>query len=294
MGEALRLRAMFGDQPVTRALKAGEVTSPTVVLGLADVALAQTAFKRVVRDLEFDVAELAIVTFLLAKAKRVPVSLLPAVVTARFQHPCIVYRRALGGLEPKGLAGLRIGIRSWTVTTVTWLRAMLERDYGADLSGVRWVTFEEPHVAGFPDPPGAVRAGPDKDLLGMLKAGEIDAAVLGEPIEDAAIAMLFRDPGAEAAAWQARHGAIQINHMVVVKDELAERHPEAVREVYRMLAASKQAARIGGGGSADPLPFGVKANLRNLEVAVDYVFGLGFIPRRYGVDELICGAVRDM
>ena len=241
---ALTLQTMIGDYPVTRALKAGEVNSSRIRLEFADVPQPQKAFKRVVREVAFDVAELAIVTFLMAKARGVPLTLLPAVMTARFQHPYIVYNAAHGPLSPDKLNGRRIGIRSYTVTTVTWIRGMLANDYGVDLDSLRWVTFEDAHVAGFSDPPGVERAGEGQDLVSMLRAGEIDAAIVGAPVDDPQIKTLFPDPVAAAEAWQTKHRAIQINHMIVVKSDLVQSQPEAVRDVYRMLNESKSAAGL--------------------------------------------------
>jgi len=120
-------------------------------LDFADVPSAAAGFKRAVRGLEFDVAELAIVTFLLAKAHGKPFVLLPAVVLGRFQHPYLVgHRDRL--VAPGDLAGRRVGIRSYSVTTVTWLRGILADDYGVDLDRVTWITFEEPHNRGVPRP----------------------------------------------------------------------------------------------------------------------------------------------
>ena len=86
----MRLKTLLGDYPVTRALRDGRVRSDLVQLDIADVKVPHTAFKRVVRDLEFDVAEIAIVTFLMAKAYGKPLRLLPAVMFGRFQHPYLV------------------------------------------------------------------------------------------------------------------------------------------------------------------------------------------------------------
>ena len=110
-------------------------------------------FKPAVRELAFDVSELAIVTFLVAKAHGTPLVLLPAVVLGRFQHPYLVYNRERGPLRPADLAGRRVGIRSYSVTTVTWVRGILAEDWGVDLDRVTWVTFEEPHVAAASGPP---------------------------------------------------------------------------------------------------------------------------------------------
>ncbi len=270
---------MLGDYPVTRALKNGEVTSPRVALDFADVKPPHSAFKRVVRQLEFDVAELALVTFLLAKAYGKPLVLLPAVITARFQHPLIVYDAGRGALAPGDLAGCRVGLRSYSVTTATWIRGILTDDHGVDLERVKWVTFEEPHVAEFRDPPNVERAPAGRDMAGMLLAGELDAAIVGEAPQDVRLKPLIPDPAAAAQAWRRRTGAIQINHMVVVKESVP---PRATQAIYSMLAESRKAA-----GSPDMNPFGLEENRRNLEVAIDCVYRQKLIPKRFAVEELL-------
>lgn len=286
------VRMLLGDYALTQALKKGEVKSSVVNLEFADVKTVSTAFKRVVRDLEFDCFELAIVTFLMAKASGKPLSLLPAVVMARFQHPHIVYNMERGPLSPADLAGRRVGTRSYTVTTSTWLRGILADDYGVDLSRVKWVTFEEPHVAEFRDPPSVERAPEGKELTAMLLAGEVDAAILPAVPTDPRLKPLIPDPPAAAEAWRKKYNAIQINHMVVVKESLSKSDPGAVREIYRLLGESKKAAKLPKPGEVDVHPFGVEANRRNLEVVIDTVYRQGMIPKRFGVDELFDGVTR--
>jgi 4,5-dihydroxyphthalate decarboxylase len=264
------LKALLGDYPVTRHFKANARD-----MAFADVKLPQHAFKRVVRDLEFDFAELALVTYLLAKAHGKPYRLLPAVLTARFQHPYLVSTK---NLAPKDLNGKRIGQRSYSVTTAAWIRGML-MDEGVDLTSIRWVAFEEPHVAEFCDPPNVERAPTDKDITQMLLDGELDAAIVGEIPKDDRVRPVYADPEASAKAWRRRNGgAIQINHMVVVKQGIPE---EKVSGVYDLLLKSKAAA-----GNPDMNPFGVEANRRNLEIAIDCVYRQNMIPRRFAVEEL--------
>ncbi len=288
----VRLRTLLGDYPVTAALKNGTVRSPHVALDFADVKVPNTAFKRVVRELEFDVAELAIVTFLMAKAHGKPLVLVPTVLIGRFQHPFIVYNAERGPLAPGDLAGRRVGIRSYSVTTVTWIRGILADDHGVDLDRVRWVTFEDAHVAEFRDPPGIERAAAGRDPVQMLLAGEIDAAIVGAVPSDPRLKPLIADPAAAAEAWRRKNGALQINHMVVVKESLSRSDPRAVQEIYRLLAESKQAEGLPAKGELDANPFGVEANRRNLEVAIDYVHRQGLIPRRFEVDELFDDVTR--
>src|SRR5258706_12376533 len=265
MTEPVAVRTLLGDYPVTLALKKGEVKSSSVSLDFADVKTPSTAFKRVVRNLEFDCSEFAFVTFLRAKGYGKPLVLLPAVVMARFQHPHIVYNMERGPLSPADLAGRRVGTRSYTVTTSTWLRGILADDYGVDLNRVKWITFEEAHVAEFKDPPSVERAAEDKELLAMLLAGEVDAAILPAVPTDPRLLPLITDPPAAAEAWRKKYNAIQVNHMVVVKESLSKSDPGAVREIYRLLGESKKAAKLPKAGEIDVNPFGLEAKRRNLE-----------------------------
>ena len=266
------MKALLGDHAVTRHFKAHST------LEFADVKVLHTAFKRVVRDLEFDVAELALMTFLLAKAHGKPYRLLPAVLTARFQHGTLGYNPERGPLSPEQLEGKRVGMRSYSVTTAVWVRGILAQDHGVDLGKVDWVTLEEPHVAEFRDPPNATRMPPGKDLKAMLLAGEIDAAILAEPPKDGPLRTLIPDPAAAARAWSAKHGAIQINHMVTVKNTVSD---SEAQDIYAGLTQSREAA-----GRPEMNPFGRDENRRNLEVAIECMRRQGMLPRPLAVEEL--------
>jgi 4,5-dihydroxyphthalate decarboxylase len=286
---------LLGDYPATAALKRGDIASSSVRLDFADIKPVSAGFKRTVRDLEFDVSEIAIVTFLIAKAHGKPLTLLPAVMMGRFQHPLIVYNAERGPLGPGDLAGRRVGVRSYSVTTGAWIRCILADDYGIAPAQMKWVTFEEAHVAEFRDPPNVERAPAGAKLMEMLFAGEIDAAIVGDgPPSDPRIKTLLPDPAGAAHAWHAKHGAIQVNHLVAVKDSLSRAHPQAVREIYRLLAESKRAAGLPKAGELDLNPFGVEANRRNLEVAIECCHRQGLIPRRYAVDELLDDTTRTL
>ena len=291
----IRLKTLLGDHATTLALKRGEIKSPSVALDIADIPQAHVAFKRVVRDLEFDVAELAIVTYLMARAHGKPYTLLPVVVLSRFQHPFLVYNATRGELRPGDLKGRRVGIRSYSVTTTMWLRGVLMNDYGLDIDTVKWVTSEEAHVAEFKDPPTVVRAPAGRDLLSMLYDGELDAIVLGDKtLKDPRLKRLIPDPDQAARAWHARHRAIQINHMVVVKDSLSKSNPDAVREVYRMLKESRRLAPPPEPGELDMTPIGLEKMRRDLDIAIEYVHQQRLIPRRYTVDELFDDVTRSL
>ena len=291
----VKLHALLGDYPVTRRLKAGGITSPLVAFDFVEANSVVSCFKRVVRDLEFDLAELALVTFLIAKAHGKPLVLLPIVLFSRYQHPYLVYNSDRGIVSPSDLEGRRVAIRSYSVTTSAWIRGMLQTEYGVDLARVQWITFEEPHVAEFRDPPNVRRAPAGTNMIDMLLAGEVGAAIVGDIANlDPRLKTVIPDTDAAARAWRERHGAIQVNHMVVVSEALCRRHPGAVREAYRMLAESRRAAPATGPDGWDPAPCGVEANRRNLEVAIECVYRQGLVPRRYAVDELFDDVTRGL
>src|SRR6204780_1594986 len=224
----MRLRTLLGDHPGTAALKNGSVKSDSVTFDFAAYSPTNKGFKPMVREAAFDVAEMAIVTYLMAKSFDKPMVLLPNVVVARFQHAYALYNAKLGTLKPADLNNRRIGIRSFTTTTGAWLRGILANDYGVDLDSIDWMTFEDAHVAEFADT--TKRAPKGKQIVQMLVDGELDA-VLGEKVEHPDLKPLFADVKAEEARWFAKHAVRPINHMVVVKQGLSDRHPEIVREV---------------------------------------------------------------
>src|ERR1700712_4100949 len=224
----MRLRTLLGDHPCTAALKKGSIKSDLVTLDFADFSPTHKGFKPMVREQAFDVSEMAIVTYLMAKSFGKPMVLLPSVVMARFQHAYALYNAELGTLAPANLIGKRVGIRSFTTTTGAWLRGILANDYGVDLDSIHWVTFEDAHVAEFRDT--TKRAPVGKQIIQMLIDGELDA-VLGEKSDHPGLKPLFPDAAAQEKSWFARHNVVPINHVVVVSSVLSDNHPEAVREV---------------------------------------------------------------
>jgi 4,5-dihydroxyphthalate decarboxylase len=279
------LFTLLGDYPNTLALKRGEIASDLVALEFADVKVANTGFKPLVREARFDLAELAIVTYLQAKAFDKPYVLLPIVVMARGQHHTIAYNRERGRLTPADLAGKRIGVRAYSVTTGVWIRGILQEQYDVDVDTIRWVTFEDPHVAEFTDPPTVERAPTTKTMVQMLLDGELDAAIVGDKLPDARLALLIPDHEAAAAAWAAEHGA-PINHMAVIRCELSRRRPDVVREVFRMFKESRDLAARNGDENAGQLQFGIEPNRRALQAIIDIAARQKLIPRRWNVEEL--------
>jgi 4,5-dihydroxyphthalate decarboxylase len=256
---AMRLRTLLGDHACTAALKNGSIRSDLVEFDFVDYTPTNKGFRPMVREGAFDVSEMAIVTYLMAKNFNKPMVLLPDVVMARFQHGYAFYNAKRGVLTPADLAGKRVGIRSFTTTTGAWLRGILANDYGVDLNAIDWITFEEAHVAEFVDTTRRAPAG--KQIVQMLLDGELDA-ILGEKVEHP-----------------------DLNHMVVVAQELSDRHPDVVREVHRMLSEAASAANA---------RFQTAEMRRSLECITGYTAQQGLIARRFAVDELFDNVTRPL
>jgi 4,5-dihydroxyphthalate decarboxylase len=290
--EKTTLRTLLGDYPNTMALKKAEVTSDLVDFDFADVKVPNTAFKPLVREARFDVGELAIVTYLQARDHGKPYVLIPATVLGRGQHHTIVYNPQRGALSAHDLTGKLVGVRAYTQTTGAWVRGFLSDDYGVNLAGVRWVTFEDPHVAEFKDPDFVEGAPEGSTLVQMLLDGEIDAAIVGDKTPDPRLAPLIPDANTAAQTWAKAHGGVPINHMMVIRDTISKSRPDLVKEIYRMLRESRRAAPPLEGGFADPWRFGVEANRRSLEIIIDYSFRQKLISRMFSVDELFDDCTR--
>ncbi len=275
------LKTLIGTYPHTQPLKSGAVRSDRFDLQFAEIVPVWDGFKGMIRESKYDLSEMAVVTYLIARAHGKPLALLPAAMIGRFQQPFALYNASKGTLRPQQLNGKRVGIRSFTTTTGAWLRGILANDYGVDLDSIDWVTFEDPHVAEYRD--STMRAPVGKKILLMLLAGELDA-VLGESSQDPKLRCLFGDAPAEARRWYEKHKLVPINHLMVMRSDDVRRDPDTAREVWRLLCEGKRLA--GASADPDPLPFGIEANRNSLELIADYAYQQRLIPQRISVDEM--------
>jgi 4,5-dihydroxyphthalate decarboxylase len=293
--DKVKLFTLMGSYPNAMALKDGRIHSDVVEFDFADVKVSNTAFKPLVREARFDLAEIAIVTFLQAKLFDKPYVLIPATVVGRGQLHTIAYNPDRGDLGPGDLNGKTFGVRAYTQTTGVWVRGILAEDYGVDLNSIDWVTFEEGHVAEYKDPPNVRRAPPGKQLVQMLLDGEIDAAIVGDKFPDSRLKPLIPDPEVANRKWSQSHGGVPINHMLVIREQLAQTRPDVVREVYRMFREAKEASFSETGvPQLDPLRFGIEANRASLEIVIRFAVKQGLLPHRFTVDELFSDTMRTL
>ena len=284
------LRVNLAESPITKALRDGRVTSDLVHFEFCGPKAAHEGFKPMVRGNAFDAGELALATFLLAKYYNKPYCMLPAVMSGGFHHTSIAYNADFGGLMPKDIEGRRVAVRSYTQTTGVWVRGFLSQDYGVDLDRVTWVCSDEAHVAEYPEPSSVQRAASRKDLTQMLIEGEIAALITGidSLSKYASLRPLIPDAQVAAEAWSAKHHAIPINHVFVINSELAQRRPEVVREVYRMLLESRRLA--GAHPKSYALNFGFDANRNAIEIFCKWAVDQKIVPRQFTPCELFADA----
>lgn len=273
----LHLSTALGRYPNTARLLSGDVTSSLIALDVEEVAPITRAFAPMVREARFDASEMAIATFLMAKAWGKPLVLLPVGIAARFQEQAMLCRVDGSVHGPADLRGKRVGVRAYSQTTGLWLRGRLKEAYGVAPEDVRWITFEDAHVAEFRDPPFVARATPGQELVAMLRTGEIDAAIFGNDLpDDPALKTVFPDPAASGRDFVAAHGFVPVNHLMVVKKTLAQEKPEVVAELVRMLKVAAEGSNLPCGRAAlDPA----------VALAIRYAHEQGLLPRELTVDE---------
>jgi len=287
-GDHLRLSAMMGTYPKTDPLKQNTLTSRLFDLDFAPVDVAQKAFKALVRESKYDVAEVAIVTFLQAFAAEKPYVLLPFVMNGNFHHKSLICRSD-AQLDPRNLAGRRIAMRAYTQTTPTWVRGILTDDYGMRLDSVQWLSQEGAHVAGYVEPPWVQQLDASQSLEQMLIAGEVDAIMAGGSVsDDPRIRPLIPNPKEAALAWHARHQVVPINHMVAVRVELAKARPDVVCELFRLLQESRRVGekKPASADGIDLQPFGFEAVRPAVEMVTRFAAQQQLIPQQYSIEKL--------
>jgi 4,5-dihydroxyphthalate decarboxylase len=276
------LKTAIGSYGHTRALKDGKIAPAGVSLQFEEVTPIIGAFRRMCRGLEFDVCEMAITTYLCAKANNLPFTAIPVFLVRAFHNGAVQINPSAGVGSPKDLEGKKVGVRAWTVTTGVWAKDILQNEFGVDLEKVNWVVADEEHVLQYKTPAN-VTFQQGANLGEMLASGELAAAIGIPKVESDAVKPLVENPGAAQAEWYKKTGVFPINHTLVVKDELLAADPALGKALYDAfkqardeyvagLASSTDEADAGMKRTAalvgDPLPYGIEANRRAMEAII--------------------------
>jgi ABC-type nitrate/sulfonate/bicarbonate transport system substrate-binding protein len=306
---ALPLTTAIATYGHTRTLKDRTVRSERLLLEHLDVAPITSAFRRMVRGLEFDVSEMAFSTYLCARACHKPMTALPVFLLRRFEHSGMVYNVKSGIQSPLDLHGRRVGVRSYTLTPGVWLRGILQSAYGVDLHQVQWVLFGDEHVAEYVAPANVTPAPVGCDMLSMLRAGEIDAAIGVRAADAPELRPLIPEARNAAITHFKQTGIYPISHLVVVKDELLNAHPWLAEELFVLFTAAKERylGHLRGGAQQgpqdeamqalrqvvgdDPLLYGVAPNQKTLQAFLRFNVEQHIIPHPMEVEELFPSSV---
>ena len=293
----LSLHTAVGSYGHTKPLKDGTATSKNFDMEHVEVSPVIAIFRRMVRGLEFDVAEMALSTYLCSRAHNKPFTAIPIFLVRGFHHGAIQYNTNSGIQSPKDLEGRRVGVRGYTVTTGVWVRGILQSVYGVDLGKVTWVLSGDDHVAEYVYPPNVVPVG-DGNLASMLIAGEIDAAIGAGAVDSPDVQPLIPDARNAGIDYFKSTGVYPINHTLVVKDELLAANPWLAEELFGVFKSAKetylQGLRSGQHTSPqdeamlemakvvgdDPLPYGFEAAHKTLETFIQFNVDQKVIPQK--------------
>jgi 4,5-dihydroxyphthalate decarboxylase len=315
-----RLKIAIATYGHTKDIKSGAVAIAGVEPEFVEVVPIIGAFRRMVRDVEFDVCEMAPTTYMIARALGAPFIALPIFVMRRFHHGGFVVRPDSGIKQPKDLEGKKVGVRAYSVTTGVWTRGIFVNEYGLDSSKVTWVVDDEEHVTSLKLPPNVVHAPDGKSLASMIASGELQAGFsgpagigrAGPPTgawEQRAQASTVTYPELIAnapeveAQWFRRTSIYPIHGLIVVKTSVLAQHPFVAKSLFDAFLKAKDAyvARLKAaeGDSADdvkyrklmalmndPLPYGMTANRPSIEALVTYSLQQKLIPSRPQLDQV--------
>lgn len=319
--KVLELKTALRTHGHTADLKKGHLAPEGATLSFVEVEPQILAFRQMVRDVAFDVCELAPTTYIIAKAYGAPFTAIPVFFERRFHHAGLLVRDDAGIRGPKDLEGKKVGVRAYSVTTGVWTRGILVNEYGVDSSKITWVVDDEEHVTQLELPPNVVHVRKGESLASMMATGEIQAgfaanAGIGregppragwqakEPRQADRYRELFVEPDALGAEWYRRSGIYPLHSTLVVKDAILAANPWLAKSLFDALSQSKgrYLARLRSGeanGKADqrfleqikvvgddPLPYGLEVNRRTIQTLVLYAYQQGLIPRMLDVNEL--------
>jgi len=289
----------------TQGLMDGTVKPLGFEFEFEDVPVIINAFRRMVRGLEFDVSEMAITTYICARAHGKPFTALPIFPMRAFHHGAIVCNTKAGIERPKDLEGKKVGVnRGYTVTTGLWARSILQDEYGVDLNRITWVLSGDEHVAEYQPPSNVVPVEQGQKLEDLVLSGEIPAAI-GVQIDSPLVVPLI--PHAKEAGFRAlrERGLYPINHTVVVKDALLAAHPDLAASLFNAFADAKRpyVQRLASNSienpskddgvfqkvmqmTGDPLPYGIEPNRRMLEAVIGHAVGQGILAHAIAIEDL--------
>lgn len=225
-------------------------------------------FWRQLKFQEFDISEMSLSSYLIARSRGSDMVALPVFPSRRLFHTELAVHADSGVKQPGGLAGKRLGVAEYQQTAALWTRGILEHDFGVSQYKVDWYMERSEELShggatGFTPPPGISfhRIPADKSLASMLVHHELDAAAVAGPWSRAPNVMdrssripgsggdwskvkpLFSDRMAEAARFVKMHGFVPVNHAYIIRGDVYRKHPWVAFNLYTAFVKAKALAQ---------------------------------------------------
>ncbi|MBI2999550.1 MAG: ABC transporter substrate-binding protein [Deltaproteobacteria bacterium] len=313
MSKKLHLTLACGDYEIIRALKEGTVQPDGIELTVLTDMISSVRHWRMIRDREFDVAELSMSNYLRAKFMGLPFVAIPVFLHRRFRHGFVFINVNKGIQKPTDLIGRRVGLRNYQATNNLWVRGILEHEYGAPHRKICWYKEDKEEVEFTPPQDLKLEWIPKgKTVEGMLLDGELDAVIhpdILQPIldRDPRVGRLFENYKELEVEYFKRTAIFPIMHTTAIRQEVVEKYPwvplnllqafQRAKEVaYKRMenprvvplawfrhALEEQEAIIG----KDPWAYGLgEANRKNLATLMQYSYEQGLIGKLMALEEL--------
>ncbi len=315
--EKVRLSIAVAEYPHTSAVRSGSITIEGVDPEILTIKPQIGAFRRMIRNLEFDVCELAPTTYMIARSYGYPIIALPIFVLRRFHHSGLLVRPEAGIKVPKDLEGKKVGVRAYSVTTGVWTRQVLIEEFGLDSSKVNWVVDDEEHVTELKLPPNVTHTREGVSLADMMADGELVAGFhgnagvgrSGSPTGgwkevEAHYPDMFPNATELEAEYFKRTGIYPMHGTIVMKESVYKENPWVAKSLFDAFskakrewlptldapelkdASDKKYVELRKIVGSDPLPYGIESNLPTIKALEETAFKQGLTTKRMSVDEL--------
>jgi len=328
---SIPLSIAMASNPRTRPIFDGRVKPEGITL-IPSLVHPSELFWRQLRFADFDVSEMSFSSLMMARSKGDDRWVgLPIFTTRKFFHAEILVRKDSGIEQPADLKGRCVGVPEYQQTAALWTRGVLEHEFGVAPKDMQfWMERGSSHshrgAIGFTAPPEVTihQIPPEKNIGSMMLSGELDATIhyivnanlvdrsTAELWNHRDIKPLFPDPVAEGIRYYRKTGIFPINHGMVIRKEIADKHPWVVLNLYKAFERANEiadrerlehadyhvAAGLLGREAAEALRtalvrHGIEANRKVLETAALYSHEQGLTPRLVALDEVFAASAME-
>jgi 4,5-dihydroxyphthalate decarboxylase len=248
MPSKLPLTLACGDYEIVRPLREGAVAPDGIDLTILTDMDSTTRHWRFLRNREFDVAETSASSYIVARDQDFPFFALPVFLHRRFRHGFVFINTSKAIKQPTDLIGRKIGIKSFLVTAIHWMRGILEHEYGVPHKSVEWFAELDEDIDFTPPPDLKLRRlDHSQSVEEMLADGSLDALIHSDIIKpfvakDPRVARLFPNYKEEEIAFYKKTGIFPIMHVLGIKQEIVAQHPWVPISLFQAFEKSKAIA----------------------------------------------------